>query len=220
MIIEQNGKSYIELSALFNAVQKPVIMTPFFGVFLPVVVRRLTHTQIRSCGDFSLIETVTDMLSNNNKKMAVSQMVDYAELQYQLIKKSLVSPTYEEIMGLNEFDVLRVEVEKELKELEIILNDMPSGLEKNTLMKDYHLARMNSEFFLPADFVSFIVSFALKLDDSDIKDVSEDMLYEAAIKAKHGHDNPADHLHGNFSDFNREDVNNRAWIIYNKRNEK
>lgn len=220
MIIEQDGKSYIEISALFNAAQKPVIMAPFFGVFLPVVVRRLTHTQIRSCGDFSLIETVTDMLSNKNKKIEVSQMVDYAELQYQLIKKSLVSPTYDEIMSLNEYDVLRLEVEKELKELEVILNDMPSGLEKNKLMKDYYTAKMNSEFFLPADFVAYIVSFALRIDDSDIKDVSEDMLYEAAIKAKNGHDNPADHLHGNFSDFNREDINNRSWIVYNHRNKK
>lgn len=220
MIIEQDGKFLVELSSLFEAEQKPAIMAPFFGVYLPVIVRRLTHVQIRACGDFSLIETVADTLTNKNKKVSVSDMVKYAELQHKLLKKSLVSPTYDEIMGLNEFDVLRLEAVKELDELEAILNNMPSGTQKNALMNDYNVARMNSEFLLPADFVAFIVAFALKIDESDIKEISEDMLFEAAIKAKNGNDNPSDHLHGNFSDFNREDINNRSWIIYHQRNKK
>jgi len=64
------------------------------------------------------------------------------------------------------------------------------------------------------------MSFALQQDNSDIKDVSEDMLFSAAIKATKGHDNPADHLPGNFTDFNREDINDRAWSIYHIRTAK
>jgi len=76
---------------------------------------------------------------------------------------------------------------------------------------------MDYEFLLPADFVSYIVSYALKVDESDIKLISEDMLFEAADMAKRGHDNPADHMQGNFTDFNREDINKRAWVVYFQR---
>jgi hypothetical protein len=220
MIIEHEGESYIKLSALYDAVQKPVIMAPFLGVMLPVVVRRLSQVQIRACGDFSLIETISDIIAKSDKKSSVEDMVKYAEVQYEVVKRSLVSPTYDEIMSLNEYDVLRKNTEKELKELEDILNDMGNSSEKTKLMVDYNTAMMNSKFLLPIDFVAFITSYALRVDESDIKEVTEDMLFEAAFKATKGHDNPSDHLHGLFSDFNKEDINNRAWIIYYERNKK
>ena len=66
---------------------------------------------------------------------------------------------------------------------------MKPGTEKNKLMLSYNTAVMNSQFLLPTDFVSFVLSFALSLDGSDIKEVSEDMLYEAAFKAHKGKDN-------------------------------
>lgn len=220
MIIKQNGESFIRLSSLYDAIQKPAIMAPFLGVMVPVIVRELTHTQIRSCGDFSLIETISDLISKDQKKASVDQMVQYSELQYKLLKKSLVSPSYDEIMSLNDYDVLRIESEKELKELEAILNEMPPGIEKTKLMLSYQTAVMNSQFLLPVDFVSYIVSYALGIEKSDIKEITEDMLFEAAWKAKKGKDNPSDHLLGNFTDFNKEDINGRAWIIYNQRTKK
>ena len=220
MIIKHEGESYIKLSALYDAVQKPAIMAPFLGVMLPVVVRRLSQVQIRACGDFSLIETISDLIAKSEKKASVEDMIKYAEVQYEVIKRSLVSPTYEEIMSLNEYDLLRKNTEKELEELEEILNKMGNSTEKTKLMLEYNAAVMNSKFLLPLDFVSYITAYALRVDESDIKAVTEDMLFEAAFKATKGHDNPSDHLHGLFSDFNKEDINNRAWIIYHERNKK
>lgn len=217
LILEENGQSYIRLSALYEAELKPAIMAPFYGVYNPVILRRLTYTQIRACGDFSLIETVTDMIANKKKKLSDKEMVAYSELQYEIIKRSLVSPTYDEIMGLNENDELRISSEKELIELEEIIKDLPSGPKKQRIQMELNVLKMNSQFLLPPDFVSFVLSFALQLDDSDIKDISEDMLYEAALRAKGGSGNPSDHLPGNFTEFNKVDINNRALIIYHRR---
>lgn len=220
MIIDHNGESYIRLTALYEAVSKPCIVAPFFGTPVPVIVRRLTFAQIRACGDFSLIETTRDIIEAKTRKLTTKEMLDYSELQFQIIKKSLVSPTYDEIMSLSEYDLLRLNAEKELVELEAIINEMPNGTEKRNLLEKYYTVKMNSEYLLPPDFVSFIMKFALQQDDSDIKDVSEDMLYEAAIRAKNGNGNPSDHLPGNFTDFNKVDINNRSWIIYHKRTDK
>lgn len=220
MIIEHDGEQYIKLTALYDAVQKPVIMAPFNGAMLPVIVRELTHTQIRACGDFSLIETIADAMMKAQRSATVDEAIKYSELQYNILQKALVSPSYDEIMSLNKYDVLRIEAEKELKEIEDLLNSMSEGPKRNELMVSYNAAVMASQYLLPSDFVSFVVGFALGIDKSDIKDITEDMLFEAAYKATRGHDNPADHLHGTFSDFNREDINSRAWILFHERSNK
>jgi len=220
MIIQQNGESYIKIKTLYDAAQKPAVMAPFFGVMVPVVVRKLSQVQIRACGDFSLIETVQDLIQREDKKTSVEEMIKYSELQYEILERSLVSPTYAEVMSLNKYDVLRLEAEKELKELEDILNNMEHNKERKELMFKYNTALMESRFLLPVDFVSYIVAFALGVDASDIKEITEDMLFEAAFKATKGHDNPSNHLHGAFSDFNKEDIDNRAWIVYYERTKK
>jgi hypothetical protein len=219
MIIKHGGESYIRLASLYEAEMDPALMIPFHGVKLPVIVRRLTYAQIRACGDFSLIETVSDIIKKKKGNATTKQMYDYSELQYNILKRSLKAPTYEEIMSLSEADILRIHAEKELKELEGIINNLPAGPEKDKLKEKYYITLTNSKFLLPADFVSAVVSFALNSSGTDIKEVTEDMLFEAAYKAVKGHDNPADHLPGNFSDFNKEDINNRAWIIYSQRTE-
>ena len=217
MIIDHNGESYIKLADLYEAAVLPCIMAPFFGVPLPCIVRKLTYAQIRSCGDFSLIQTTRDIIQSENRTMTTEEMVDYSEMQHRIINKSLVHPTYDEIMSLGDYDVLRINAEKELDELELIIKAMPNGLQKNELTEQYYTVKMNSQYLLPADFVSFVMQFALDQDNSDIKDVSEEMLFEAAIRAKNGSGNPSDHLPGNFTEFNKVDVNNRSWIIYHQR---
>ena len=220
MIIEHDGESYIRLSELYEAAWKPAIIAPFFGSPEPVIVRKLSYAQIRACGEFSLIETIQDTIRSKTRKPTTKEMVDYSEIQHEIVRRSLVNPTYDEIMSLSKYDVLRVNAEKELLELEDIINDMPPSTEKNELKEKYYMTKMNSQYILPADFISFVMRFALDQDNSDIKDVSEDMLFEAAVKAVKGHDNPSDHLPGNFTDFNREDINSRAWIIYHQRTAK
>lgn len=216
LIITEGGESYIKLSALYEKEMKPAIMAPFLGVMIPVIVRRLTFAQIRSCGDFSLIETVSDVMSKK-KKASVQQMISYAELQYEIVKKTLVNPTYDELMSLNEFDILRVEAEKELKEIDKLIDELPVGPKRDKLQNEYNVLKMNSQFLLPIDFIGYIMSYALSLDDSDIKLVSEDMLFEAAVRAHEGKGSPSDHLPGNFTEFNKVDINNRALVIYSQR---
>jgi hypothetical protein len=218
-IITIEGESYVRLSSLYEEIEKPLLMAPFYETLEPIIIRRLNYTQIRACGNFSLIETMRDIVESKSRKATLEQMVEYSELQYKILKAALVNPTYDEIMSLNKLDLLRVNAEKELEEIEDIIKELPPGIKKNELMESYYITRMNSEYLLPTDFVTFVMRFALSQDETDIKLVTEEMLFEAAIRSTvgGGSGSIADNLPGNFSDFNKVDIENRGRIIYHKR---
>jgi len=192
------------------------IIVPFAGQEVAVIARELTHAQIESCGKFTLIETFQDKIFKK-EKVTFDEMSKYAETQYNILKLSLINPTYEEIFKIvTKYNDIE-SIEKQLQDIQTKFDEAEITGEKidlKTMKEEFAILEMQARFCFPADFVSHTVSFALGIGNSDIKLVSEEMLYNAAVKAKIGHDNPADHLHGNFSDFNKEDINNRAWIIY------
>lgn len=196
---------------------KPITMAPFNGVYVPVMIRELNQVQIESCGEFSLIETVNDLVSKKMSKPNPAKMLAYSKLQYEILKKALISPSYDQIMKMNEFDELRKHAEEEIENLKALIFDLKESPKKRRFKNDLDVMIMNTRFYLPGDFVSFVVSKALSVDKSDIKLISEDMLYNAAVKAKLGGDNPADHLDGNFTPFNKDDINSRGWAIYYQR---
>ena len=194
-------------------------MIPWNGVYVPVIVRVLRFPEIRAIGDFSLIETMADMM-NNKRKITVAEMIQYSELQYNIVKASLVSPTYDEIMSVNEYGLLAEEAKKEIALLQTEIENLTDGPKADTLQGELDLKRMDYEFILPADFIGTIMSYALEIDKTDIKLVSEDMLFEAAIRAKSSNGSIADCLPGNFSDFNKQDIINRGLVIYHERTKK
>lgn len=216
MIINKDGESYIRLTAFMEAETTPCIMVPFMGTLVPVIVNRLSFAQIRACGDFSLIETVSDLIGKK-KKLSPAEMVSYAEMQYNIVRAALISPSYDEIMSLNHYDILRKNAEAEIVGIKEAIDQLPVGPKRDKFQLEYDTLRMEYEFLLPVDFVSYIISYTLKVDDTDIKLVSEDMLFEAAARAKSGSGNPSDHLPGNFTDFNKVDINNRAMVVYHQR---
>ena len=216
MIINKDGESYLRLTAFMEAETTPCIMAPFMGALVPIIVNRLTFAQIRACGDFSLIETVSDVIGKK-RTLSPAEMIRYAEMQYNIMRAALKSPSYDEIMSLNHYDVLRKNAESEIVGIKAAIDTLPIGPKRDKLQLEYDTLRMDYDFLLPVDFVSYILSYALQIDDTDIKLLSEDMLFEAAARAKAGSGNPSDHLPGNFTDFNRVDINNRALVVYHQR---
>lgn len=198
----------------------PAICAPFNGRKIWIIARELNFVQIKSCGDFSLIETIQDNINNKDKKPTLDDMVKYSEIQHNVVKESLLNPKYDDIIKM----ILKyddIDLQKQLNNIQRLFDKLPDKIEnkkeKNELKEKYALLELKYRYILPADFLGFVFSFALKIDSSDIKKVSEEMLYNAAIKAKLGNDNPADHLTGDFTKFNIEDINERGWDVYFKK---
>ena len=216
LTIKKDGVLYVRHSALFEKEIKPLILVPFNNGIVPVYLQRLNYAQIRACGSFSLIETIDDVIAKK-RKLKPSEMLEYVRKQYSVVEKSMLSPSLKDIIDLNNDGERIAELEKALEELQEKIEEMNQGSKKYKLEQKADLAEMQLKFSLPANFITHIVAYALSLDNSDIKDVSEDMLYESACLARAGNDNPHEHLPGNFTDFNRVDIDNRAWAIYYRR---
>lgn len=220
LILKKDGHSYIRMTTPFESTLRPMVVVPFFEEEQTIILRKLTGTQRRACGDFSLIQTVSDTITNKNKNISFKDQCSYARLQHEILKRSLVSPTYDEIMELNEFDVLRKEAEKQIEELEPIINSLPNGVKKEELKKEYYIAVSNAKYWLPIDFISHVISYALDIDGSDLRDITDEMLFEAAILAKKSKGRPSDYMPGNFKDHHLIDIDKRSWSEYYKREEK
>lgn len=203
-----------------SEIQFPIIMTPFNGVMIPVMLRELTHAQIASCGNFSLIETFTDIIDKNHIEKNIKKMNEYSTSVSNIVRESLVSPTFEEIIKIYDKDEKIQNIKKELKILKERLFETKRGPQRTLLEKEIEELKIWTDFLLPDDFLNFIFCYAMGIDKSDIKKLSEELLLNAAIMAKRGNDNPADHIDGIWPEIQKqfylEDINNRAWHIYDE----
>jgi hypothetical protein len=214
----------VNIDKTLNKIEKaqfPIIFVPFHGDPVQVMVRKLTQAQTLACGSISLIETFHDKIIKKSmaKKRRLSDICSYAEGNTEILKKALVKPTYDQILNMVA-DGKTIEIKKQLEETREKLSDLKPGPKKSALLAEIDALKIWCEFILPEDFMAAIVSFTLGIDESDIKELSESMLLEAAILAERGHDNPADHIHGIFTDFMRDDINKRAWILLTEEREK
>jgi len=196
----------------------PLVRVLFSGEWVYVKLRKLNQAQILSLGDFSLIETFQDKIRRKEleRKLTMREVVAYAERHHQIVMAALVSPTYDEVVQAAGVDPRTEEKREELKRLRELLRETPEGKERRELEERIDSILVWVDLILPEDFTAMIVGFTLGLDESDIKAVSEEMLIQAAVLAERGHDNPADHIDGRFTAFNRDDINRRAWVLLNR----
>lgn len=193
--------------------QYTLILAPFHGVPVPVMVRELTQAQIKACGNFSAIETFQDKIKKKQLsagKTDILQIIEYAEKHHEVCKRAIRD--YDKIIeaitdqSMNDARA-RVDAAKEK------LKETKKGPERAALEKELDILRLWTDLILPDDFTATIVVYSLRINKSDIKELTKEALLSAAILAKRGNDNPADHLQGNFAPWMHDDINIRAWNI-------
>lgn len=204
-----------------NDIQHPLVALKFAGNDVVVKLRELNQAQIYACGGnrFSLIETIDDKIRiKKNPKM--KDIIAYAEIQNAIAQKALVSPTYDEIFEICAEGFDREKFKKEIQETEELIAKTPRGTKQRALMEELDSIRVWYDILLPSDFLAGVTSYALGVDKSDIKEITKETLLNLAYMAKSGHDNPADHIDGNFTKFNIEDINRRAWAVFYEEEQK
>lgn len=212
IFIEHEGETYIRVSAFCESLAFPVIMAPFRGGHIPVKVQELSQGQIRACGDFSLIE-------RKQSKIKVKDLIHFTRLQHAVAKEALVSPTFDELLKACRIGAVTARHRTAIEEMRAKLAQLKPGPAQKALLEEIDMHELWVDFPLPNDFLAMVFHYAVGSHRSEIKNVTRDMLLEAAILAGRGHDNPADHISGAFTDFNREDINKQAWILLNMERE-
>jgi len=206
-----------------EAAQYPIIQVPFHGKQIFVKLRKLTLNQINNCGNISLIETFQDKIKTKNLKMR--DVIKYSEAQHKLVKSALVEPSYDDIIKTIGNNSNIEQKKKELDELKIKCHSLKPGKERRALEEEIDSYKIWINLILPYDFIGAVVSFALGINESSIKEVSEKTLMEAAIIAEKYKKRPSDIIceEGNFSVFNKLDIDKRAMQIlyeYREKNKK
>ena len=194
-------------------------MAPLFMRYIPIKVRELTDVQIRACGNFSLIETQDAKARMKAGIVDNKDIIEMSERHSRILKAALVCPTYDQLFAaLTKNEDLK-SFEVQFKELDELIKSLPRGPKKQEVEKQRDGLKIWYNLIIPDNFSSFVVSYSLCINKSDIKKISDEMLLQAAILAKRGHNNPSDHLKGNFTDFMIKDINIQAWNIFDEKME-
>jgi len=198
----------------------PVILAPFHGVYVWVKGKELTLNQINNCGDISLIETFQDKI--RAKSLKKRDLIRYAETQHKIIKEFLISPTYDEILDKIGKDKSIEDKKIILTELKDKLKGMKPGTKRSALEEEIDCMRIWIDLIFPEDFIGVIIAYALGVDKSAIKDVSEKTLIDAAIIAEKYHKRPSEIIckDGIFTPFNEMDIDKRAMFLLYEYKEK
>lgn len=210
------GETYISLKDLVHDLQKPLIMAPFLGGFIPVQVIELDSIKIQACGDFSLIQTFADQIRKGKTK----DILSYIRVQHRIVKASLAQPTYEELLEVCKIDSMVQEHTQTIKEIREKVMKLKAGPAQQKLEIEIQQHELWTEFPLPNNFLVFVLNYALGIDKTDINLVTEKMLIEWAVLAEKYHKAPSDYAKGVFKDFNLLDIDRRAYIALAKEREK
>lgn len=202
-----------QTSDKIEAAKYPIIMAPFFGAMIPFKLKRLSLLEKSACGNFSTIETVEDKAQMGMAgKISVREMEEYSEFHHNILKHSMVSPTYEEVLKICSEDFEFKKVQEQLDEALKKLDSLPTQKEKNKLQEEIHKLKIWVNYILPDDFIGAVLNFALGREDVHVE-FTRKMFLDAAILAERGGDNPVDHIdpENNLSPIIRDDINRRAW---------
>jgi cysteinyl-tRNA synthetase len=155
-----------------------------------------------------------DKLRAGVNNITVREVLAYCERHYNILKASMLEPTFDKVVAICSKDFSTQKALKDLEELESKIEPLQSDNLKNDITEEINALKIKCYYILPDDFVLAVVKYALSINKTDIKKVTEEMLLSAAQLAKLGNDNPADHIHGEFTHFNKDDINRRAWDLY------
>ncbi len=183
-----------------------VITAAWKGTPVLVTVRELSSVQLMACGNFSMI----DLGELKASKFDWGRWVEYSEVNYRIMRASLVRPAYDDIVEAIGTGPMVDNARAEIERIQALIFDLPRGPKRQAYERELNSLRCMVDLIFPDDFISAVVAYATWTAKSDIKLITREMLLSLAVLAEHGHDNPADHIDGMFTKFNREDINRRA----------
>lgn len=194
-------------SAMINGIKKAswsLISVRFNGVPVFVKVKKLSDLEIQAIGNFSLIgggAPVTDW----------RKIIATAEIQNELVKASLVTPSHADIFNIVGIPSFIEEKKKQFIEIEKQICELPKGPLKKELETAAALLRMQFELILPNDFCTDISDYILGRNRTNIDKITNDILLECYFSHKQFGGRPSMYCDDEtLTPFNKRDIDNNA----------
>lgn len=184
-----------------------LISVRFNGVPIFVKLRIPSDLEIRAIGNFSL-------LGSSKMPKDWRKIVDAASIQNEIVKASLVTPTYKDIFNILGVPDFIEEKRRQFIEIEKELLGVPKGPLKNELETKAALLRLQFDLIMPNDFCSDIAEYVLGKNRSNIDKITEEILLECYYNHKNFGGRPSDYCNDEtLTPFNRRDIDNNAMAL-------
>lgn len=181
-----------------------LISVPFNGQQIFVKVRIPSDLEIQAIGNFSLIGGGVPV--HDWRKI-----IDTAVVQNELVKASLVTPTYKDIFEIVGIPDFMNEKREQFLAIEKEIAGLPKGPLKKELETRAALLRFQFELILPNDFCVGITDYILGRDRSNINQVTDKILLECYLSHKQFGGRPSDYCNDEtLTPFNRRDIDHNA----------
>lgn len=193
-----------------------LVFLPWNGDYIPFIMRMLNSTQLRACGDFSVVsvldkEEEIDVTAEENFESIIS----LKNTQEKMLEFSMVNPTYEEMLEVLRASKLIESIEQKLAESQKQVDEATdlTKAERIELLNEIEKYRLFLGFLYPDDFIGAFVQFITQKNNTDIGKVSKEILLEAAISAEQWKTRPSDYLEGIFTEYQKNDIDKYATIV-------
>lgn len=183
-----------------------VIVAPWNGEPLPVTIVMLSSVSLNSCGDFSTIDIPDEDDNTREAPMELDAMLKIKNIHENILKLCLVAPSFEELHNfVLEKDYVRQSKEK-LADIEKRIATLPDSKDKRDDENECERLRIMLGFLLPEDFMTFIVTYQMQKDRSDVNKLTRKMLLNAGFLADKYAKRPSEFLEGAFTEKQKVDI--------------
>lgn len=203
------------------------IVVPWEGKPVMVMVRTLNEVRLRACGAFGIFDFFRKRQDDGKEDTTLSDtdLGEVLDIQERVMKASLYSPTYEEILdSVYGEDQQLKNLKEEADKLEQRILKASQGSPEDRLglrdaQKRLKNLKMATGFLVPADFAAAITSWAIGKDRTDINLVTKSMLVQAGFLSQKSKERPSEFIKGVFTDFQKTEIDSAAvtaWMEYER----
>jgi len=189
---------YDETVRLIQSNTEKVVMLPWNGTYIPFIIRMLNSTQLRSCGDFSVVNIADEKDGVVIDKDNFKNVVELKNTQENMLRRALVSPTLDEINDTLETSKLIEDIKNKIKtnrEKIAKAKDLTNA-QRLELSNELNDLELYMGYLYPDDFVAAFITYITQKNNTDIDKITKTILLEAAIAADNWSGRPSDYLEG------------------------
>ena len=199
-----------QLSKFIDANTEIVIVAPWNGEPLPVVIRMLDSVALASCGEFN---TISSVVAEDNKKVDLENIVATKNIHENILKLALVEPNFkyfEEQLTNKDF---YKQAKNEIKEIEALIKQLPTEVEREIYRQKLQTLELSIAFILPEDFTEFIINILMQRRATDADKLTKQTLLQAGFLAEKYNTRPCEFLSGIFTEKQRVDIDMTAFAL-------
>jgi len=197
-----------------------IVMLPWNGNYIPFKLRMLNSTQMKACGDFSVVSIANEEQEQDNaldidKGEQFKNILSLKNTQEKMLEMALVSPTFDEICNILNASDLIISIRATLAKCDEAIKTATDLTMEQTaeLVKRVEDYKLYLAFLYPEDFIGAFVQYIVQREHTDIDIISRKILLEVGLSADKFGGRPSDFLEGNFTEYQKQDMDKASSSI-------